>query len=390
MYKTLLILSLVFFYYAIEAKTVKLDIDWAMFRYDENQVLCEMYYSFPDTLIKYNLKSDAGLYEGEIYFNITIKSSVNTVAEKEWIVTNSSALPVTEHKTDLVGQRNFLLSPGQYEVLIQLIDVNDGSTKADLTINLIVKKFNNNKIDISDIELAKYIEYKTETTVKWNESFKKGNLYVVPNPTHMCFGDNLNIKAYYEIYNSKHISPDGFIIKYRILDAAKREELMIKNDKVADRDVMLEIATLPVDILPTGVYYFETTILFPKDNPTDSVSESEQFYVLNPEIPPNLITNFTENVTFDKSEWVVMSDEQINTEFEKAKFIATPNEIELWKEISTVEAKQKFMYAFWNIRNQDTTKPYNEKLLEYRSTRQQYVGIIKHMRLGLIMMYREG
>ncbi|TAL68980.1 MAG: GWxTD domain-containing protein [Bacteroidetes bacterium] len=366
MTRFLLVLFFIIGYTNICAKTVSFDIDWSQFRYDENKVLWEMYYSFPDTLLKYQYNTNEKAFVGELYIKVTINSMVNVETEKEWIVTNSVNTPQSQHKTDLLGQKDFILSPGQYNVQVNILDLNDSTTQNVFQFNLIIKKFNNNQIELSEIELSKFIENKDETSIQWNESFKKGKLYVVPNPTHFYFGDSLFLRAYYEVYNSKQISPSGFIIKYRILDAVKREELLIKQFKESISNGQSDIVALPINVLATGVYFFETTLSYPQDNPTDSITRTELFYVLNPEIPPNLQTNFSENVTFEKSEWSVMSEEQINKEFDKAKYIASQNEIELWKEITTTEAKQKFMFAFWNIRNTDTTKPYNVKLLEYR------------------------
>ncbi len=366
MFRILIIICSFFIISLTDAKTVKFDIDGAQFRYDDNKVLWEMYYSFPDTLLKYQFKFQEGIYLGELYINVKIKSSVKIEAEKEWIVTNYSKFPLIEHKSDLLGQKDFLLSPGQYEVQINILDSNENTTKAEIKYNLIIKKFNANTIDLSDLELSIAVENQDRLSVPWNESFKKGNLYVVPNPSHLFFGDSLILNAYYEIYNAQRISPSGFIIKHRILDAVKREELVISQVKQSIADELSDFISIPIDVLPTGVYFFETTLIYPDVNPTDSVSKYELFYVLNPEIPPKLLTNFSESITFEKSEWAVMSDEKINTEFEKAKCIASVNEIKLWDEITSTEAKQKFMYAFWNIRNSDTTKSYNETLMEYR------------------------
>ncbi|OGU13939.1 MAG: hypothetical protein A2X61_16485 [Ignavibacteria bacterium GWB2_35_12] len=366
MYRILIIICSLLIISLTEAKTVKFDIDGAQFRYDDSKVLWEMYYSFPDTLLKYQFKLKEGLYIGELYINVKIKSSVKIEAEKEWIVTNSSKFPLLEHKTDLLGQKDFLLSPGQYEVQIILLDSNDSTTNAEIKYNLIVNKFDANSLELSDLELSIAIENQDRISVRWNESFKKGNLYVIPNPSHLFFGDSLILNAYYETYNAPKISPSGFIIKYRILDALKREELSMTKVMQSISDAQSDFISLPINVLPTGVYFFETTLVYPMDNPKDSVSKSELFYVLNPEIPPNLQAHFSESVSFEKSEWAIMSNEQIVTEFEKVKCIASVNEIELWEELATIEAKQKFMFAFWNIRNSDTVKPYNEKLMEYR------------------------
>ncbi len=348
----------------LEAKIVDFNVQSALFRYSDDKVLWEMYYTFPDTMLNYKLKD--GLYTGELFIKVKIQSSIKTESEKEWIVTNSSKLPVIDYKTDLVGQKNFLLLPGQYKVDISLYDLNDTSTHAESSFNLVVRKFKNNSFDMSDIELAKTIVSDSGETSQWNESFRKSGLYVIPNPTLIYLGNNQMLHFYFEVYNAKNFAPDGFIINYKILDAAKREEISLNITQKSYSNGQGEKMSVPINVLPTGVYYLSLTISYPKDNPVDSVEALARFYLLNPEIPPDLKTNFFENATFNKSEFAAMPEEQIEMEFDKSKPIATPDEIELWDELSTKEAKQRFMYSFWYSRNTDTTKPYNVRLMEYR------------------------
>jgi GWxTD domain-containing protein len=362
----------------LHAKIVEFNVEGALFRYNDDKVLWEMYYTFPDTLLNYKIKDS--LYTGELYIKVKILSSVRTESEKEWIVTNSSRLPIVEHKMDLLGQKDFLLLPGQYTVEINVYDMYDTTTHADTKFNLLVRKFGKNSIELSDIELAKTIEQSSVVSEqlsvdngqssivseKWNRAFKKNGLYVVPNPTLIYEGNTPIINAYFEVYNAKSFAPDGYMLNYKIFDAAKREEISLDKTVKSESDAQGETVSLPVNVLPTGVYYLSLTISFPINEPVDSVTAIERFYILNPEIPPKLVTNFFENATFEKSEFAAMSEEQINNEFNKAKPIASPNEIELWKELTTKDAKQRFMYSFWYSRNTDTTMPYNKKLMEYR------------------------
>jgi GWxTD domain-containing protein len=66
------------------------------------------------------------------------------------------------------------------------------------------------------------------------------------------------------------------------------------------------------------------------------------------------------------SEWATMGEKTLMDEFEKAQYIVTKTESELFAELADVKAKQKFMYRFWFTRDPNKETIENERLLEYR------------------------
>jgi hypothetical protein len=88
--------------------------------------------------------------------------------------------------------------------------------------------------------------------------------------------------------------------------------------------------------------------------------------VLNPNNPAILDAFFVESQSFEQSEFATMNQEQIETEFRQIQYIIEEYEKELYNATETLEAKQKFLYRFWNSRNPDTTQVVNAVREEYR------------------------
>ncbi|MGA2296088.1 MAG: GWxTD domain-containing protein [FCB group bacterium] len=359
-----ILVVLILSFVKLESKNLSFSIDGALFKSGSGKASWEMFYSFPDNMLNYPLKDSK--YTGELYIKVKIKSPVIIEAQKEWIVTYSKDKPDKTPPINLVGQKSFLLSPGQYIVEISIKDMNDSSSKADSKFNLIVRNFSENKMGISDLELAQVIENSASTTFQWNQAFYKNQLYVVPNPSLFFGGNSAVMPVYLEIYNAQDVCPTGFLLEYKIFDAVKREITAIPRKLQAVNNGLIETDNIPIDVLPTGTYFLQALISFPIENPTDTISTLKKFYINNPENPPDLNLSFMENATFEKSEFATLTPEQTETEYIKAKYIANPDEIEEYERLSTLEAKQRFLFRFWLGRDTDTTTIINERLLQYR------------------------
>ena len=95
-----------------EAKKIPFTVDAAQFRYDDTHSLCEFYYSFPDTALRYI--KNGNKYIGSLRINLQINSvSLGVVDKQQWISDNISDTLISKHQRNLVGQKSFILSPVQ-------------------------------------------------------------------------------------------------------------------------------------------------------------------------------------------------------------------------------------------------------------------------------------
>ena len=364
MKKISFILIFIFFAGSAAAKQVKFAADGAFFRHGDNKCRWEFYYSFPDTLPRY-VEND-GKFTGQLKIDLVISNAVKEVVNTGWNVVKHTDTVKSEFEMNLVGQKDFILSPGQYSVKLTVTDVNDPGTKAEKSFSLIAPDFPQNKIALSDIELAQFIEKEKDAGEKWLNSFYKNTLYVIPNPQLEYYGESPALVAYMEVYNAKTVAPEGFTVKKILMDALYREIVEIPAEKNSESDGLVEIIEIPLNILSTGVYFLKTVVSHEKDGITDSVSAMKKFYYLNSEMPPDLEAKFMESVNFESSEFATMSYERVHKEFDKAAYIATDNEKQQWELLQTLKSKQRFLFTFWKNRDPKPKTKINERLKEYR------------------------
>lgn len=348
-------------------KKLRLDLDLAEFRNNDSTSIWEMYYVFPDTTLSYIYHE--GKYIGEMYFHVSIVSedTGTIVADKEWVVFLEKDIPSEEFKMNLFGQKNFLVPIGKHKFKLQVNDINDTTTSAEKEFGILSMEYSEEKLSISNIQLAQKIEESSEKTNDWNKNFLKNSLFVIPNPRNEYIGENPVLYFYAEIYNAKELSPDGYAVVYEIFDTTEKLKMRIKKQRESFANAIVETIRMPIDELPTGVYILSMKILNPKDDPVDSTFVLKKFYVINPNKPPMLEAFFVENLSFEQSEFVTLTAEQVQLEYDKIRYIIQDYEEDLFEVTETLKAKQKFLFRFWARRNPDTTQIVNANREEYRN-----------------------
>lgn len=365
MKKLLLFILTIITNFQLFSKNISLEIDGASFKNDDNTVRWEMYYSFPDTMLAYKYVN--GSYVGECYFSVQISSNLGIQDQKEWIVSYKSDSIVNKFKMNLLGMKPFVLPEGQYKVKLLIIDVNDTLTKAEKEFPLLINTFPKDRISISEIELAQTIETQEQASSNWSESFKKNSLIVVPNPSLEYVSRNPEVNVYTEIYGARTNSPDGYYINYTIFNSLNEKILDYrKSNSKSFSDGIVEIQNIPVEAYPSGVYFLQLEVVGLNKSEKNKAVISKKFYIINPEMPPEVPTLFTENQLFEKSEFSTLSEDRVKKEFEMIKTIATPYEVEVFDKCTDIEAKQRFLFRFWKSRDPDTTTLVNEALLKHR------------------------
>ncbi len=361
----------------LSGKNLAINIDGAKFKSDGDIVNWQLSYSFPDSSLK--LLKNGDYWEGKMDINAKILDNVSTIADESWNLPYISVTKPEGMQAFLYGVKNFRLKPGQYKVALRFTDANDTSSKAEILFNIILQPVNPRKLDMSDVQLAHVIEADSSKTREWNSMFLRNNLYIIPNPTAEVFEEDPSLKLYYEIYNADKFAADGPEIEYSIYDALKKEVVTIPRKIKQTGEVTADYVALPLHSLQTGVYYLKVSVRGKSNEFTDTTYRTKKFYLYNT-IPPQLEPKFTENEQFELSEFSTMPEERLMTEYKMAKIIAERDEIYAFERLSTLKAKQRFMFKFWKIRDKDTNTTANEmrdefnRRLAYANTYYDYNG----------------
>jgi GWxTD domain-containing protein len=348
------------------SKKISIDFDAALFRDDSSRNVWELFYAIPDTSFTYVY--DSGVFTGCMKFTIKISGSDGMSSESDWIVKYSTAEKITSLRQILLGEKKFEINPGNYNAEIKIIDLNDNQTFAVQSFAFQIRDLSKSKIMFSDILLSRQIFSGEDSSVDmWDYSFLRGNYFVLPNPSLEYIGSNPELIAYFELYCNNVRDTTSLLVDYKIYDSQKFLVFRDNKQKRLSGEKNSIISTIPIGILHSGAYTLEIKALYPIETPVDSISVFKKFYVINPEKPPKESNYFSENIVFEKSEFITMGEEKVNEEINQAKLIGTIFEAQRFDELSTLVAKQRALFNFWITRDPDTTTSFNEKRIQFKS-----------------------
>ncbi len=350
------------------AGKINFNVDDATFIEADGKNRWEFYYSFDELSLKYK-NSDKGLL-GELFIHVAIYSNIKLEQEKKWIVSHILDNSDSESAKTMVGQKDFILQPGQYKINVFIQDVNDSTTTLELNYELIIRSQHKDKINLSSLQIAQHILPEDNTqnsgTFQWNESFKKNGYFVVPVPSLIFIAERQKLNSYIEIYNPDKLNKQDFNIKYYLVDSYHIERDRKFKTLKSDSNFIFDINEMDISALETGTYYLRTIVVYPYDEPVDSFSVEKKFYIINSTIVEQSKEQFYESAIFERSEFASLTDEQTAIEIAKIKPIASYQEIEQFDKLTTSEAKKRLLYRFWTNRDTDTNTVFNEELFKYR------------------------
>ncbi|CUT03897.1 GWxTD domain-containing protein, partial [Candidatus Kryptobacter tengchongensis] len=166
---------------------------------------------------------------------------------------------------------------------------------------------------------------------------------VVPNPTAL-YGLNVPVLYYYfELYNVlSGVKGDGYQINVNVLDNNQNKVPEVKEKKFIRNKLynsVVEVGTVNVNMLPTGIYYLDVVV---SELDGSLLAESRRkFFIYNPSVPPKVDTSLI------MSELIGIDEKDLDEEFSKAVYISTQEEKNMYSKLMGVEAKRRFIGLFW-------------------------------------------
>ncbi|HMS65782.1 MAG TPA: GWxTD domain-containing protein [Ignavibacteria bacterium] len=317
----------------------------------------EIYYSVNQKSLTYIKSGDKFEAAAKINISVIDKSLNKTLFSKLFktpSATNDTSSGYLNQK--LVGQVNFILEDGNYLLEITGSDFYDSVKKDIMTENFIVENYSDSKLKISDIELSDKIQ-KSDNE---NSLFYKNTLEVIPNPSGL-FGMNLKeLNYYYEVYG---LTPDNiseeYVINYSVMNLNNESVISFNKNFKRNSESKADFGKIIIDSLERGSYILKISILDSVKN--INVSREKKFYIFN-----DLLTGkVSKQDNFLKSEYITATEEDIDKEFEYAKYLMSEKEIDNYEKLSKLSDKKKFMYAFWKAKDVNTSTLVVEDKIDY-------------------------
>jgi GWxTD domain-containing protein len=342
-----------------DEKKIELYIDYAQFRGDNGRTLLEVYYSIRRNALEHYQTDDG--FEGKYTIVLKVFKQDSLINKIDWVGIDFA----NSQEEILAGQtindlRTLLLMPNTYKMEFIISYLNNNETK-NILKEIIVKEYNKSEFDASEIQLS------TKITKSTNQSrFIKNTYQIVPNPSAVFDMNNPILFYYLELYNLP-LSVDSADSIYQVIvsitDANNQvvKTLPIRNYRKTSESVV-KVGNIYVGALFSGVYYLDVEIIDPIKG--ISISRTKRFYIFRhiDQLVVHLDDNKGENI--EMSEYAVMSEEELDQEFNYASYITTNDEVELFESLN-LPGKREFMFKFWKSRKKygkDFKKNYFERI----------------------------
>lgn len=347
------------------------NFDFAQFAYDSSSNYLELYYSINQSALTPHKTDSSFSVEGILNVSFVDTTTGKTYIDKKWKLKYPVIDTSKMGEKNLVGLLSFALPEGIFKLTVGVADLFNEKNKKTTSDFVRVKPFDKDSLAISDIQLASRI---LQNSPDKNSIFYKNTFEVTPIP-NLVFGENIPVVFYYyEVYDH-YGKKNGPPLKILSTIINSRGRVFFNKEMNIMRGIpsRVEVGSVPINKYPTDTYMLRIGILDSVKN--IGMISSKRFFVYNPEVK-SLDTAMAQPSKILSSLFGIMSSEECNDMFAKAKYIASSNEVSQWGKLQTVEGKREFLYNFWKKRNPNPSSPQNEFYQEYmkrvREANQKY------------------
>lgn len=319
-----------------QEKKIKAYLDTKQFYAPEIGNYLEIYLQFVGSSVKYTSFKEGLQARVGLWFEILKNDSV--------IKTDAYVLESPIIKDSIIDDfyevKRFTLEPGEYDLRIELSDINNSKSQTGGKLKIKIDDFKVSP-SISDIEVA---EYAYESTA--DNNFVKSGFHIIPLISNFYPSDLTKIPAYFEIYNADKIGDSvvGIIQKIINDDTDTDMEDFITFSRTKPDPVIPFFKKMDISKLPTGNYRLEVILTDLKLKPIATNSYSfQRSNDLEIEFNP-------ENIVLDPAFQNTITDDSVFYYLESLIPIAKPAEIK--NLIATYKTKdkqksRKHIQAFW-------------------------------------------
>jgi GWxTD domain-containing protein len=313
-----------------------INIDYSRARYNDTASYVEVSFGVYPGLVSV-IPSSSG-FHGAVDVRIMLRKA----ATGEMVAFDRMMLPIDVPDTSSsaqqvahVGQSAFILPPETYKLDVFAVDSLTPSRQDSAMTYFEVKLFGSES-GTSDVQLCTSIGPSSDKS----DPFYKNSYKVVDNPSRVFSTVNSPVVySYIELYN---LTPGLiYVLKNQVLDDAGtvlRERVRKRQFTAKDA---VDVTTLNINAVSSRKYHYVYSV---NDTSGKEIVRSEKpIYVYNPS---------TKTVASGSVPMSVMlaglSNEELQDEFEKAKYLMRMEDTKAFKPLTNAEAKRQFLSKFWS------------------------------------------
>lgn len=338
------------------------EFDYAQFRFDSTSNFVEIYYKFNPVNYKIQVVNSEEIISQSIILQFRL-AGTNEISLSDTMDNVYKLIDIKngDNFKDILGIYNAILAEGNYELNLTIKD-NISGKEFSLNEFIVVKSFGMDEPSISDIQLANSISKDTTGS----GLFTKNTLKVIPNTTS-SYNSDLPLLLYYcELYN---IAGKEIQLTTAILEGQSKVVYSSTKGIAQANESIVQVDQINLLKYPSGRYTIKLII---SDSLNNYAYESQkQFYFYNKfytEDQQSDSDNQSEDIT---SPFAFMSIEECNKVFDQSKYIATEQEVDLWKKLATIEGKREFLTQFWKRRSDEKNSNWTQSYDYYKTLVQE-------------------
>ncbi len=242
---------------------------------------------------------------------------------------------------DFYDIRRYQLSPGVYQYMLEIFDMNSTSESLTATQTLVIDELGKS-VQISDVQVADYAAKGDGTSM-----FYKSGYDIYPRLNNYFNEESLNLPVYFEIYNT-HLSKDSvFGLKQTVINADSGEEFAELSDifKVKAAPVVPVIRQMSLVNVPAGKYVVEYTLI---NREQEVVAQTAYSFEREIESATEYLT--LENTIIDPAFQASLTNDSVSYYLGSLIPISRPGEVRNILQIlktKTVEDQRKYIQMFW-------------------------------------------
>ena len=314
-----------------------LNFDYARFRYSDRSNYLEVYYAFQPRDLTYSWSEADSAFTGAVKLWLTIrdpKTGSDIIKKHALLTVQVEDTLSPAYRRYFISQSGYEMPFGEFEIAVLAVDSLQEARRDSIRLPLQIIPFPT-RASASDLELCGMVQSSSDTA----NDFYKNSLLVIPNPT-LVFGLLTNPVLFYylELYN---ILPEvPYAVESAIYDSkGNLVRRSIRRRTYASPNAV-EAGMTNVGTVPTGVYRYQVRLL---DQDSQEVLRSvKKFYVLNPGAQRK-----TQALPTISQALAKIPVQQLDQEFRYARYLAYKSEIQLYSQLTSPEAKRKFLAKFW-------------------------------------------
>jgi GWxTD domain-containing protein len=344
------------------SEPLKISVDYARFRGDEQNQYVEIYYALPQWQLTYAQRANATKASIELTTLVLKKDSI-VQADKMRV---EHSLVDSVGRAHLVHISKMMIPEGQFTLKVIAKDANDTSRTDTVVRNLPIVLCPTMKLALSDIELASSVRKGVQGGL-----FYKNTFDVVPTPDGM-YGETQKCFLYAEVYNLLATEDrSDYTTRTSVLNAVGNE--VIGRDKIRKRvgESAVLIDQIDVANLRGGVY---TAVLSLLDSTKKVVAATgKKFFVYNSTLGVDS-SLMRLDPALSLSIYSTMEEAELDRDFRWSRWEANETEKGQYEKLNGVAAKRKFLTELWSRRPAGLRDMYMKRVAEANS-RYQVLGM---------------